>query len=274
VVVTGEANDELFCGHSGMINIRDGYYRRWVPLMKTPGWIRRAAAAVVPLVSRKHRDILQRAAAGDEYFWTYETAWMDSDKGAILARATGPDAVKAARIVAACKRRFDESAHRGRDYLFYVIYSMMQDFYFVNLMLGKLDLLASSLSVEPRCPYTEPAYAHFVYNIPAELKARDGLVKYAFKKAIEDVLPHDIVYRPKQGFRTPVVELFRGALGKWAEPVLLETGLTREGVLRRDHLADTLARHRRGDGDYANRLWTAMTLNLWYERWIRGATPV
>ena len=148
---------------------------------------------------------------------------------------------------------------------------MMRDFYFVNLMLGKLDLLASSLGVEPRCPYTAPAYAHFVYNIPAPLKARNGLVKYFFKKAIEGVLDDDIIYRPKQGFRTPVVELFRGALGKWAEPILLDAGLTRQGMLRRDHLAETLRRHRAGERDYSNRLWAAMSLNLWHERWFGAA---
>lgn len=269
VVVTGEANDELCCGHGGMINIRDGYYRRWLPHMQRPGWVRSLMASVVPLFSPKRKDILQRAAEGEEYFWTYETGWMDSNKRDILASHI--PAERAARIVAACKRRFDASGHRDRDYLFYVIYAMMQDFYFSNLMLAKLDLLAASVGVEPRCPYTEPEYAHFVFNVPATFKTRDGLVKYFFKKAIEGVLPDEIIYRPKQGFRTPVVELFQGALGDWAEPVLLESGLTREGVLRRAHIEETLRKHRAGEGDYANRLWTVMTLNLWHERWIRGA---
>jgi asparagine synthase (glutamine-hydrolysing) len=179
---------------------------------------------------------------------------------------------RAGRVAAACRERFDASPHAGRDYLAYVVYAMMQDFYFTNLMLGKLDLLAASLGVEPRCPYTAPEYAHLVFNIPADLKARNGLVKYFFKKAIEGLLDNDVIYRPKQGFRTPVVELFRGALGKWAEPILLDGGLTREGLLRRDHLAETLRRHRAGERDYSNRLWAAMSLNLWHERWIRTAT--
>jgi asparagine synthase (glutamine-hydrolysing) len=99
-------------------------------------------------------------------------------------------------------------------------------------------------------------------------------VKYFFKKAIEGVVDNDVIYRPKQGFRTPVVELFRGALGKWAEPILLDAGLTREGLLRRDHLAETLRRHRAGERDYSNRLWAAMSLNLWHERWIGAAEAV
>ncbi len=268
VVITGEANDELCCGHGGMIHVRDGYYSRWLPYLKKPAMVRKLMAGLAPVIAPKRKDVLSRAAAGEEYFWSYETAWMDTDKQDILSSPVASRAGQAAAIVSACRQQFDASGHANRDYLFYIIYSMMQDFYFGNLMLGKLDSLASSLGLEPRCPYTAPAYAHFVYNIPTQFKAKAGLVKYFFKKAIEGILPHEIIYRPKQGFRTPVVELFQGALGDWAEPILMETGLTREGMLRQKHLADILNRHRKGEGDYANRLWTAMTLNLWYDRWI------
>jgi asparagine synthase (glutamine-hydrolysing) len=267
VVITGEANDELCCGHGGMIQIRDGYYSRWLPYMKKTALARKLMAGLAPVISPGRQDVLSRAAAGHEYFWSYETAWMDTDKADILAAPVSSRDDQAAAIVTACKQRFDASGHANRDYLFYIIYSMMQDFYFGNLMLGKLDSLASSLGLEARCPYTEPAYAHFVYNIPTQFKTKNGLVKYFFKRAIEEILPHEIVYRPKQGFRTPVVELFQGDLGNWAEPILMETGLTRVGMLKQKHLADILNRHRKGEGDYANRLWTAMTLNLWYDRW-------
>lgn len=272
VVITGEGNDELCCGHGGMVHIRDGYYRRWLPYRQRPAWVRRTLARLGPALFPGHRDILDRALRGDEYFWSFETAWMDTDKASVLAADLLRRTPRAGRVAAACRERFDTSPHAGRDYLAYVVYAMMQDFYFGNLMLGKLDLLAASLGVEPRCPYTAPEYAHFVFNIPATLKARRGVVKYFFKKAIEGLLHNDIIYRPKQGFRTPVVELFRGALGKWAEPILLDGGLSRDGVLRRDHLANMLRLHRAGHGDYSNRLWAAMSVNLWHERWIRSAS--
>ena len=133
-------------------------------------------------------------------------------------------------------------------------------------------MLASGLGIEPRCPYTEPAYAHLVYNVPAKFKFQGDTVKYFFKKAIEGVLPESIIYRPKQGFRTPVVELFKGALADWARPVLLDGGLTKSGVLRRDALERLLAAHIRGERDYSNRLWTAMVLNLWHDRWIASGS--
>jgi len=270
VVVTGEANDELCCGHGGMVQIRDGYLARWKPLMRVPRPVRQAAAMLAPLVSPSRHDVLQRAADDSEYFWSYEVAWPQSEVGRLVpadllasCRAELP-----ATIVARNRKRVDASAHGRRDYLNYMIYAMMQDNYFGNLMLSKLDLLSSRLALEPRCPYTEPAYAHWAYNVPAPLKSRDGWVKYFFKKSIEGVLSDDIIYRPKQGFRTPVQELFAGRLGDWARPVLLETGFTKLGILGRDALADLLDRHRRRERDHSNKLWTAMVLNLWYAQWL------
>jgi asparagine synthase (glutamine-hydrolysing) len=167
--------------------------------------------------------------------------------------------------------RLRATEHGQRDYMNYVIYAMMQDHYFGNLMMGKMDLLASHFGIEVRSPYTEQNYAHFVYNVPAPFKARPDVVKYFFKKAIHGLLPDEIIYRPKQGFRAPVVELFEGPLADWARPILLETGLTRAGYLRADHLASLLESHWTRQRDYSTRLWTVMVANLWYERWVTGS---
>jgi len=275
VVVTGEANDELSCGHGEMISIRDGYYRRWLPFARLPGVVKKLAAAVAPIVSPKRSDILKRAAAGEEYFWNYEIAWPESQMSRILSpegmRATASE--PAGAVVLRDVERLKASGHGGRDYLNHMIYRMMQDYYFGNLMLGKLDLLAGKLGLDARCPYTEQAYAHFVYNIPAKFKQRNGTVKYFFKKAIAGILPDSIIYRPKQGFRTPVSELFKGPLADWGQAAILDGGFTRTGFLRREELARLLAAHRTGTIDWSNRLWTVLVLNLWHKRWIESSRP-
>lgn len=272
VVITGEANDELCCGHGGMVQIRDGYKARWQPLMRLPRPLRGVAAKLAPMLSPARADVLRRAADDSEYFWSYEIAWPQSQ----LAELISPELWERARVeppssvVARNRRRVDASAHGHRDYMNYMIYAMMQDNYFGNLMLSKLDLLSSKLGLESRCPFTEPAYAHWVYNVPSRFKSRDGWVKHFFKQSIEGVLPHDIIYRPKQGFRTPVQELFAGRLGDWARPVLLETGFTKLGLLRREALSGLLDAHRRRERDHSNKLWTAMVLNLWHTRYIES----
>jgi asparagine synthase (glutamine-hydrolysing) len=277
VVVTGEANDEISCGHGEMIRIRERYYQRWLPFTKLPGIVKKLAAAAAPMVAPKRTDLLRRAAAGEEYFWNFEIAWPEVEKGDILS----PQALRgvinesAGGVVARDVQRLRASAHGDRDYLNHIIYRMMQDYYFGNLMLGKLDLLSAHLGIESRCPFTEPKYAHFVYNIPAKFKQKGGMVKYFFKKAITGILPDSIIYRPKQGFRTPVVELFRGPLADWGQSALLDGGLTRTGVLRRDTLNRLLTEHRTGGDsvDHSTRLWTVLMLNLWHRRWIESPRP-
>jgi asparagine synthase (glutamine-hydrolysing) len=272
VVVTGEANDELCCGHGGMVEIRDGYKARWQPLMRLPKIARGAAAALAPLVTPGRTDVLRRAANDGEYFWSYEVAWAQSQLPDIVSAElwSHVQGELPETVVARNRRRFDASGHAKRDYLDYMIYAMMQDNYFGNLMLSKLDLLSAKLGLESRCPFTEPAYAHWVYNVPAQFKSRDGWVKHFFKKSIEGVLPHDIIYRPKQGFRTPAVELFAGKLGAWARPILLETGFTKLGLVRRDVVAGLLDAHIRRERDHSTKLWTVMVLNLWHTRYIEG----
>jgi asparagine synthase (glutamine-hydrolysing) len=270
VVITGEANDEISCGHSGMTAISDGYYRRWRPLMWLPRVVRWLLAATAPVISPKHADVLARAADDGEYFWSYEVAWGDLDKAEILRR----DAFERTRdapasSIVAERARAIRRGEGKRDYLAHVIAMMMQDHYLGNLMLGKLERLSSRFGIEARCPYTAPDYVHFVFNIPSRFKTRDGQVKAFFKEAIGELLPREIIYRPKQGFRTPTPELFRGRFGDWARPILLESGLTRAGVLRQDTLATMLDEHRKGPRDLSTRLWTALVLNLWHDRWVR-----
>src|SRR5262249_50033622 len=155
--------DELCCGHAGMAQIRDGHAARWKPLMRTPRPMRQAAAMLAPILSPHRQDVLQRAADDSEYFWSYEMAWPQSD----LPKLLPEDLLHRCRpelpstIVDRNRGRVDASSHGERDYLNYMIYSMMQDNYFGNLMLSKLDLLSSHLALEPRCPYTAPAYAHW-----------------------------------------------------------------------------------------------------------------
>src|SRR5262249_30020215 len=182
-VIAGDVNDEVSCGHPEMIAIRDGYYLRWAPWMRLPETVRRAGARLAPLLAPRRRDVLGRAARGQAYFWSFEIGWPESAIDEILATdARGPGGSAAPGIEGVTARL--RAARRGRDYLDDIIYTMMQDHYLGNLMLGKLDLLAAQLGLEARCPYAAPRYAHFVFNVPASLKARDGTVKYVFKRAI------------------------------------------------------------------------------------------
>jgi asparagine synthase (glutamine-hydrolysing) len=244
VVITGDGTDDV-SGSTDAIHTRDRYNRRKRTFLRIPRAIRRLLAATAPA---RYADSLT-----GEDFWSFDIGWSDHEKAEILTPRVHEQTydAPASAIVDERARMFHDKGHGD------LFATMMQDHFLGNLMLGKLEHLSSRLGVEARCPYTSPAYVRFIYNMP--------------------LAPARPVRR--DGFRSRIADLFRGRFGDWAQPILLDGGLTNAGVLRRDTLATTLAMHRRGGRDFSTRLWAALVLNLWHERWItrlaseRPSTP-
>ena len=90
-------------------------------------------------------------------------------------------------------------------------------FYFPNEMLRKVDRMTMAYSVEGRVPFAAPAvlshadkleFSHFV--------AGDGTLKTVLRKAFADILPPEVVTRPKHGFNVPIDHWLKG---EWADLV-------------------------------------------------------
>jgi asparagine synthase (glutamine-hydrolysing) len=92
-----------------------------------------------------------------------------------------------------------------------------RDFYFPNEMLRKVDRMTMAYSVEGRVPFAAPAvlahagkldFSHFV--------AADGTLKTVLRKAFADILPPEVVARPKHGFNVPIDHWLKG---EWSDLV-------------------------------------------------------
>jgi len=276
LLFVGEGNDELMCGHGYMASLRDRYYARWVPYMRVPGFVRRLVAVAAPIVvpASKHPgrlDLLRRAAAGGPYFLNFEVGFVEAEKPRLLT-PEGLRETRGADSPAVARGHSDRfrAARPGADFLDEIIYVMMHD-YWPNLMGTKMELLAAAHGIEVCYPYLDDRYVQVALQVPPSLKTGNGTVKYAFRRAIEGLLPADIIYRPKQGFRTPLPELFRGPLMEWALPRILNGGLARRGWFRPEYIRSLVDAHRTGSHDYSSRLWILLVLSLWYDRWIEGA---
>jgi asparagine synthase (glutamine-hydrolysing) len=91
-------------------------------------------------------------------------------------------------------------------------------------------------------------------GLPADLKLRGGVGKYLFKKAMEPLLPNEILYRPKQGFAATLGPLFRREAARIRARLLgapmLDSGLFREATLAR-----LVEEHESGRSDHSLALW-------------------
>ena len=83
-----------------------------------------------------------------------------------------------------------------------------QKTYLVELLM-KQDQMSMASSIESRVPFLDHPFVEFAARVPDRLKLRGGEGKYIVKKAVEDLLPRDIVYRRKMGFPTPIRQWFK-----------------------------------------------------------------
>jgi len=83
------------------------------------------------------------------------------------------------------------------------------ELYLQDDILVKVDRASMMHSLEVRCPFLDIDLVDFVRRIPNDFKYRHGETKYILKKALEPVLPREILYRPKKGFGVPIGKWFR-----------------------------------------------------------------
>jgi asparagine synthase (glutamine-hydrolysing) len=111
----------------------------------------------------------------------------------------------------------------------------------------------------------------FAATIPAEMKLKGNTSKYIFKKAMEGILPKDILYRPKRGFAVPLSRWFRGQLNGFVRDLLLDSTSRQRGVFDEKYIERLLSLNERGrDLDF--HLWTLITFELWCRRFMDRKT--
>ena len=90
------------------------------------------------------------------------------------------------------------------------------------------------------------------------MKLRNQEGKYILKKALEPLLPHEILYRQKMGFAVPLAAWFRGPLKQKVRDTLLGDGLAATGYFEPKVLEHLVTQHQAGLRDYSAPIWTLL----------------
>ena len=133
-----------------------------------------------------------------------------------------------------------------------------------GLNLSYTDRSSMAASVEVRVPFVDPVVAQAAFAIPGRDKIRNRQGKVALKRAAENWLPHEIVYRPKASFSAPLRAWVRNDLQEFINDVLVRGELTGSGVIRAGALDRLIQDDRAGRADNAKQIWQLLSLELWY----------
>ncbi len=139
--------------------------------------------------------------------------------------------------------------------------------YLVDDLLVKTDRLSMAHSLELRVPFLDPKVAEFAFALPRRMKVRGFAKKRLLRRALEPLLPREVVHGRKQGFSIPLAAWLRGPLEPFAREVLAPATLSRQGLLDPDQVTPLLDRHCAGREDLSRQLWGLMALTLWFDRY-------
>jgi asparagine synthase (glutamine-hydrolysing) len=137
-----------------------------------------------------------------------------------------------------------------------------------ELLLMRVDKITMATSVEARVPFLDRHLVEYAMGLPSDLKVNGKTGKHILKRALESILPHDLLYSKKRGFGAPVREWFRTDIGEAYSDGLLNSTIWKRDYFNRDFVERMLAEHRAEHTDWSFHLWALLNLSLWYEHWI------
>ncbi len=126
------------------------------------------------------------------------------------------------------------------------------------------DRLSMAFSIESRVPLLDHRVVELSFALPAAWKIRNGWSKWVLRRAVEDLLPPEIVWRrDKMGFPLPLRHWLRNGLMRHVDDLLLTSGRRSLAYLDREVLRETMAQHADGRADRSALIWRALNLEVW-----------
>lgn len=137
--------------------------------------------------------------------------------------------------------------------------------YLPDDILVKVDRAAMAVSLETRAPFLDKQVLEFAWSLPMHFKLRDGQGKWLLRRMLDRYVPDHLTDRAKMGFGVPLDDWLRGPLRDWADTLLDENRLVREGFLHPAPIRQAWERHLRGRDNHGHRLWSILMFQSWLE---------
>jgi asparagine synthase (glutamine-hydrolysing) len=136
----------------------------------------------------------------------------------------------------------------------------------LNLMTTDKTSMAANLEV--RVPFLNQEMLALTARMPPDLKLRGLKRKYILKKAAEQLLPREVVWRKKAGFGAPIRSWLRGPLRPMVDELLSEATVKRRGLFRPDEVKRVIEANLSGREDFNLQVFQLLTLELWQRAFV------
>jgi asparagine synthase (glutamine-hydrolysing) len=270
VALSGIGGDEAFAGYPRYLGLR--LSETYARLPRPVRFLARAAVHAIARESeggvdwagRARRFVASDAPLPDRYL-----AWTRFFSADDLRRLAAPVLRARWRADVTARQRAAFETRDGRDVVDGAFRIDLAT-YLPDDLLVMADRMTMAHSLELRAPFCDHRLLELSLRISAGVKLRGGRLKALLKSAFADVLPRELLQRPKQGFMIPLARWLRTELREPMEDLLASDRVRARGLfvpavveaLKREHLD--------GRRSHADRLWSLMILELWMRQYLDG----
>lgn len=275
VSLSGDGGDELFCGYNRYVLTQ----KLWRSLSVLPVGVRHLASRGLTALSPKGWNVLmamlqgflpnalQLASPGDklhkaagvltaksvdELYLGLVSQWADPASVVIGGREP-PTLLTSHSIELDCLDEIQKM----------MVLDVLT--YLPDDILVKLDRASMGVSLESRVPFLDHRLMEFAWSLPQNLKLREGTSKWVLRQVLYRHVPKEFIDRPKMGFGVPIGDWLRGPLLEWAEELLDESRLLREGYFHPKPIRQKWTEHLSGKRNWQHHLWTVLMFQAWLE---------
>ena len=277
VLLSGVGGDELFAGY------RKHYAHYWAEgYQRVPSLVRRLIdSSLLRLPSlrgtkMKGRLRLAKKMARSSCLPPVERFLMNCtylDQGQKAELYTSALSGEICGVDAANQHRARFEQVKDADFLNQMLY-LDTKIFMTSLNLTYNDKMSMASSVEVRVPFLDRELAEFVaWNVPPSMKLKgffQPTTKYIFRKAMQDVLPREVLEQPKAGFAAPVDYWLARDLKEMVDDLLSESQIQKRGLFRSEAVRAFVDEHRSGAQDWSMQIWQLLTLELWMQTFLDG----
>jgi asparagine synthase (glutamine-hydrolysing) len=157
-------------------------------------------------------------------------------------------------------------AHRNRALTGTERLSLFYFNWYLPYDLAKVDRAGMAASIEVRAPFLDRDMLEIAFAIPETYKIRGTQLKYVFRRAMDGVVPADVLARGKRGFSVPVGAWLKGPLAGWMTDTLEAERIRTDGVFDPSIVSALADAHLAGQADNGRALWSLMMFALWQRR--------
>jgi asparagine synthase (glutamine-hydrolysing) len=269
VLLSGAGGDDIFSGYRHHFALMQEKYWDWLP--KSARRALRALSGILPADTAAGRRLSKAFRYADEtpqrrlasYLLWIDPVWLQKLAGERLR-----DEALSLDPLAPMLKILNELPE-GTPPLNQML-ALDASYFLTDLNLNYTDKMSMAAGVEVRVPLLDTDLVAFATRLPPELKQHGATGKWIFKKAMEPLLPRNVIYRPKTGFGVPLRRWLQQDLRVYVEELLSENALKNRGLFNPKAVKELISLDRCGKIDAAYPIFSLICIELWMRLFIDG----